>query len=145
MTDTPRNKPPLKLDIGRDELLKADTAVAMNYRLSTELKESNRLTTILLDVFEDQLEIGKLTLMSEAAALLDAQLRQLNRPVLRGGGSVSRSAADRHVDAEYKKFDERRRALRAEQTIRELAVESDREGRSQSAQRKTAKEDGLDR
>jgi hypothetical protein len=58
---------------------------------------------------------------SEAAALLDAQLRQLNRAVLRGGGTVSKTDADRHVDTEYRKFDERRRALRAERTRQELA------------------------
>lgn len=105
-----------------NDVLKADTAVAKNFLHPSELKELNRLTTILLDVFEDQLDIGKLTLMSEAVALLDAQLRQLNRAVLRGGGTVSKIDADRHVDTEYRKFDERRRALRAERTRQELAA-----------------------
>jgi hypothetical protein len=104
------------------DVFKADTAVAKNFLQASELKELNRLTAILLDVFEDQLDIGKLTLMSEAAALLDAQLRQLNRAVLRGGGTVSKTDADRHVDTEYRKFDERRRALRAERTRQELAA-----------------------
>lgn len=103
------------------EVRKADTHVAKNFLFEGELKELNRLTTILLDVFDDQLDIGKLTLMSEAEALLDAQLRGLSRAVLRGGGRVSKAVADRHVDAEYKKFDERRRALRAERTKSELA------------------------
>lgn len=105
-----------------NDVLKADTAVAKNFLFGPELKELNRLTTILLDVFEDQLDIGKLTLMSEAESLLDAQLRGLSRVVLRGGGNVSKSDADRHVDAEYKKFDARRRQLRAEQIASELAA-----------------------
>lgn len=104
------------------EVHKADTATTKNFLQGVELKDLNRLTTILLDVFEDQLDIGKLTLMSEAKTLLDAQLRGLNRPVLRGGGSVSKADADRHVESEYRKFDARRRELRAEQTARELAA-----------------------
>jgi hypothetical protein len=104
------------------EVLKSDTATAKNFLQGSELKELNRLTTILLDVFEDQLDVGRLTLMSEAKALLDAQLKGLSRPVLRGGGSVSKADADRRVDAEYKKFDERRRALRAERIAEELAA-----------------------
>jgi hypothetical protein len=105
-----------------NDVLKADTTVAKNFLHPSELRELNRLTTILLDVFDDQLDIGKLTLMSEAAALLDAQLRQLNRAILRGGGTASKTDADRHVDTEYRKFDERRRALRAERTRQELAA-----------------------
>lgn len=104
------------------EVRKADTNVAKNFLFEGELKELNRLTTILLDVFEDQLDIGKLTLMSEAETLLDAQLSGLNRAVLCGGGRVSKTVADQHVDAEYKKFDERRRALRAERAKAELSA-----------------------
>lgn len=106
----------------RQEVLQADIGIAKNYLADTELRELNRLTTILLDVFEDQLDIGKLTLMTDAAALLDAQLRGLNRPVLRHGGNISRAEAERRARVEYKKFDEKRRAKRAEDTLHELAA-----------------------
>ena len=105
-----------------DEVRKVDTKTAKNFLFEPELRELNRLTTILLDVFEDQLDIGRLTRMDEAKALLDAQLKGLNRPVLRGGGQVSTAAADEHVEGEYRTFDARRRALRANQTTQELSA-----------------------
>jgi hypothetical protein len=102
------------------DIRQADAVVAKNYLAGAELEELNRLTTILLDIFDDQLKIGKLTLMAEADALLDAQLKNLSRAVLTHGGSVSATAAKDHAKAEYKKFDERRRALRARERQAEL-------------------------
>lgn len=55
----------------KDAIRQSDVTVAKNFLGGSEIKELNRLTGILLDVFEDQLEIGKLTLMSEADRLLD--------------------------------------------------------------------------
>ena len=89
-----------------------DALIAKNFLSETEIRELNRVTTILLDVFEDQLDIGKLTLMIEAEALLDKQLRSLNRAVLNHGGNVRRIEAEAHAKAQYRLFDERRRALR---------------------------------
>ena len=74
---------------------KTDSTIAKNYLAEREIRELNRLTTILLDIFEDQLDIGKLTLMSDAERLLEQQLQQLNRTVLRSGGSVESSKAPR--------------------------------------------------
>jgi hypothetical protein len=104
------------------DVRKAEALVAKNYLQPAELKELNRLTTILLDIFDDQLEIGKLTLMAEAEALLDSQLRNLNRAVLRGGGSVSHDSAEAHAKAQYEKFDEQRRRERAATAAEELAA-----------------------
>jgi hypothetical protein len=104
------------------DIRQADAAIAKNYLHDGELRELNRLTTILLDIFDDQLEIGKLTRMAEAETLLDAQLRSLSRSVLQHGGSVSHDEADAHAKREYKKFDERRRALRTAEVAEELAA-----------------------
>jgi hypothetical protein len=49
--------------------------VSKNYLVEAELKELNRLTTILLDIFEDQLDIGRISTMAEIEALLGGQLR----------------------------------------------------------------------
>jgi hypothetical protein len=95
-----------------DQIRKHDVEVAKNYLSAGEIKELNRLTTILLDIFEDQLDIGKLTLMSEAEELLDKQLRSLNRPVLRHGGSISSADAKAFAARQYAAFNEKRRALR---------------------------------
>lgn len=62
-----------------DRILQSDVTVGKNYLAASEVKELNRLTSILLDIFEDQLDLGRLTLMSECAGLLDRQLSNLGR------------------------------------------------------------------
>lgn len=105
----------------KNEVLKNDTGTAKNYLFPPEIKEMNRLTSILLDIFEDQLAIGQMTLMGQAVDLLDKQLANLSRPILRSGGSVSHSDAERHVNDEYRKFDMRRKAKRIEEAQREIS------------------------
>lgn len=110
-----------------DNIRKTDVATSKNYLTGPEIKELNRLTTILLDIFEDQLDIGRLVVMSDAQNLLDAQLRQLGRTLLRGGGSVSAADARRFAEAEYERFDQRRRIERhkeADDRIAALAREA---------------------
>ena len=106
----------------RTEIRQTDATNAKNYLADAELRELNRLTTILLDIFDDQLEIGKLTLMSEADTLLDAQLANLNRAVLRHGGSISHDAAEARAKAEYAKFDSARRERRRLEAQEALAA-----------------------
>lgn len=95
-----------------DQICKADTEVAKNYLAPHEIKELNRLTVILLDIFEDQLDVGKLTTMSEAASILDNQLRSLSRQVLRHGGSVKAETAKVHAHEQYRVFNEKRKRVR---------------------------------
>jgi hypothetical protein len=104
-----------------DAIRKRDSNVAKNYLAPEEIKELNRLTDILLSIFEDQLAIGRLTLMSEAELLLDEQLKHLKRPLLTHGGSVSHDEAERIAAVEYAKFDEIRRKYRVAETDKELA------------------------
>jgi hypothetical protein len=59
-----------------DNIRKADIVVSKNYLVAAEIKELNRLTTILLDIFEDQLDMGRLVVMKDAQDLLDRQLAQ---------------------------------------------------------------------
>lgn len=102
---------------------KSDVAVSKNYLAEREIKELNRLTTILLDIFEDQIDVGRLKLMDEASELLDAQLNSLGRVVLRHGGSVAMTDARRHAEQEYAKFKARQKAIRhaqADQAITAL-------------------------
>lgn len=105
-----------------ENIRKADVGVSKNYLAEAEVRELNRLTTILLDIFEDQLDLGRLTLMSEASALLDRQLAGLGRVVLQSGGRVSMSEAMRHAEREYEKFKVRQRTLRHEQADRDIAA-----------------------
>ncbi|TPJ70726.1 RhuM family protein [Mesorhizobium sp. B2-6-2] len=110
-----------------DNIRKTDVAVSKNYLAEGEIKELNRLTTILLDIFEDQLDMGRLVVMQDAQTLLDQQLRQLGRTVLRSGGSVKTSDAKRIAEAQYEKFDRQRKLERhqeADERIASLAKEA---------------------
>jgi hypothetical protein len=109
-----------------DNIRKTDVAVSKNYLAEGEIRELNRLTTILLDIFEDQLDLGRLVVMRDAQALLDRQLDQLGRTVLRSGGSVKTAEARRIAEAQYEKFDRQRKLERhreAEERIAALAKE----------------------
>ena len=112
-----------------DNIRKQDVTVSKNYLTDTEIRELNRLTSILLDIFEDQLDIGRLVLMEEARQLLDRQLQNLGRTVLRGGGSVGTDQAKARAEAQYEEFDRRRKLERrreADAHIAELAAEAKR-------------------
>ncbi|MAZ83778.1 MAG: DNA-binding protein [Hoeflea sp.] len=109
------------------EIRKMDAGVSKNYLAEGELRELNRLTTILLDIFEDQLDMGRLVLMQDAQELLDRQLDQLGRTVLRSGGNVSAADAQKVADTEYEKFNAQRKLGRhreADERIAALAKEA---------------------
>ena len=106
----------------KDEIRQADVVVAKNALAEGELRELNRVTDILLSVFEDQLDLGRLIVMADAKHLLDQQLQQLGRSVLKGGGSVSTEDAHAHAKRQYQLFDERRRLERKQQADAELAT-----------------------
>lgn len=101
---------------------KSDVTVSKNYLAETEVRELNRLTTILLDIFEDQLDIGRLKLMDEASKMLDDQLNSLGRVVLHHGGSVAMADARRFAEREYEKFKAAQKALRHAQADEAIAA-----------------------
>ncbi|HDZ73503.1 MAG TPA: DNA-binding protein [Aurantimonas coralicida] len=92
-----------------DNIRKNDVATSKNYLAEAEIKELNRLTTILLDIFEDQLDVGRLVVMQDARNLLDQQLKSLGRTVLKSGGRIKASDAKRHAELQYKKFAQHRK------------------------------------
>jgi hypothetical protein len=106
----------------KDEIRQQDTLVAKNYLAPAEITELNRLTTILLDIFEDQLDIGRLTTMAQAADLLDRQLKGLGRLVLTHGGKVSHPDAARQARSQYLTFDHQRKADRVAKADAELSA-----------------------
>jgi hypothetical protein len=89
--------------------------------VQNEIKELNRLTTILLDIFEDQLDIGRLKTMAAAAGLLDKQFSDLGRSVLRSGGKVSSDDAKRYAEDEYETFKLRMRQTRHDEADQAIA------------------------
>lgn len=108
-----------------ENIRKSDVTVSKNFLAKAEIKELNRLTTILLDIFEDQLDLGRITIMQDAQTLLDAQLKQLGRAILNSGGKVKSSTAKKHAEAQYNKFDDKRKTERhkqADKNISELSA-----------------------
>ena len=122
------NSPDMGLQIWPHENIhKADVTISKNYLGQMEVKELNRLTTILLDIFEDQLDQGRLTMMAEATALLHNQLKALGRVVLQTGGRVSTAAAKLHAEKEYEKYKAQlvvRRHSDADKAIAEIKGET---------------------
>lgn len=113
----------------RDNIRKSDVTVSKNYLAEAEIRDLNRLTTLLLDLFDDQLEQGRLVVMDDARKLLEDQLKMMGRVVLDSGGSISRPRADAHALQEYEQFNAARKAkkkLEAEARIAELKAEAKR-------------------
>ncbi len=110
-----------------DNIRKQDVAVSKNYLSEPEIKELNRLTTILPDIFEDQLDLGRIVVMADAQALLDQQLHQLGRAVLKGGGSIKASDAKKKAEKQYEIFDKTRKIEHqrdADERIADIANEA---------------------
>ncbi|MFA5122440.1 RhuM family protein [Zavarzinia sp.] len=106
-----------------DNIRKDDTTVSKNYFSDAEIRELNRLTGIVLDIFEDQLDLGRLVVMADAGRLLDQQLRQLGRAVLSSGGSVKVADAKKHAELQYEIFSVKRKVERhaeADKVLKEL-------------------------
>ncbi|MBN9305121.1 MAG: DNA-binding protein [Devosia sp. 67-54] len=95
-----------------ENIRKEDTATSKNYLADAEIRELNRLTTILLDIFEDQAELGRLVLMRDVEHLLDQQLRSLHRTVLSHGGRMKMSDAKELAARQYETFSAARKLAR---------------------------------
>jgi hypothetical protein len=95
---------------------KKDVVVSKNYLSQTELNELNRLTNILLDIFDDQAELGRLTTISQAKEMLEDRLRDLGRTVLKGGGNVKTKTAKDRAESEYAKYKQALKVAKRQQT-----------------------------
>lgn len=75
---------------------------------------------MLLDIFEDQLDIGRLVTMADAKAQMDSSLTHMGRQVLQDGGRMRREQAEAKAVREYERFDEARRLTRQAEAQEEL-------------------------
>lgn len=105
-----------------DNIRKSDVTISKNYFGESEVRELNRLTVILLDIFEDQAELGRLVMMDDAKLLLDKQLNALGRVVLTHGGHVLKKDADRHAERQYEIYSAKRKAERQIEADQALAA-----------------------
>lgn len=102
-----------------DHPTQVDVLSAKNFLGEAEVKDLNRFTGMLLDYFEQQTDLQKLVTMDDARNELDKFIRNNERSLLRGRGTVSKANADEFAKKQYKIFNENRRALRHEQADKE--------------------------
>lgn len=84
-----------------------DVTTANNYLAEGEAKLKNRITVMLLDYIEDQLDQGKLTTMAVASDKLEEFIKFNGWPFLKGFGRVKRVDADNHAKNEHKIYKKR--------------------------------------
>lgn len=112
-----------------DAVRKVDVTVAKNYLDRDEIDELNRIVVMWLDFAEDQARRRKQVFLDDWQTKLDEFLRFNEREVLEHRGQLQKKVADARAEAEYARFEERRRALleaeaeRAQQQALERAVQ----------------------
>jgi hypothetical protein len=88
---------------------KGDVTIAKNYLNEEEISSLNRVVTMFLDFAEDQARRRKQVFIRDWRTKLDEFLKFNERVVLKDAGRVTREDADRHAEAQYSLFEERRR------------------------------------
>ena len=88
------------------DLIQKDVTVAKNYLTEDEVKDLNRLTTMLLDYVENQTQMGKLFEMKDWLSKLDGFLQFNEYEVLQDYGKVQKDFAHKFAIKEYKKYKE---------------------------------------
>lgn len=98
------NKPDMGLTYytGKRGPTQADAKIANNYLAEGEARTKNRITVMLLDYFEDQVDQRRLVTMDDAERKLDEYIKFNGWPLLRDAGRISRAAADRRAIEQQK-------------------------------------------
>lgn len=100
----------------RGRIRESDVDIAKNYLSHEELSELNRIVTMYLDYAEDMARRRSPMYMAHWASRLDAFLQFNERNILEHAGAISAEAAKQKADAEFEKYDARRRELEAKPT-----------------------------
>lgn len=82
----------------------SDVTVAKNYLSEDEIRQLNRLVTMLLDTLEDRAERHVLTSMEDCERLLDGFLTFSGREVLKGLGNRNKKTADKISKERFHEF-----------------------------------------
>lgn len=81
-----------------------DSTMAKNYLSEDEIRQLNRLVTMLLDTLEDRAERHVLTSMEDCERLLDGFLTFSGREVLKGLGNRNKKTADKIAKERFHEF-----------------------------------------
>ena len=90
-----------------------DAQIAKNYLSEDEIRSLNRIVDQYLTFAEDQAERRKTLTMAEWRSKLDAFLTVNDRDILKGLGKVSHDAMIETANAEFDKFDAKRKQIEA--------------------------------
>jgi hypothetical protein len=103
-----------------DHPLQDDALTGKNYLGRLELQDLNRLVSMVLDFFEDQVERGWLVSLHEADEKLTEILTVNKRKMLPDGPRATLTQRDRHGKAQYSIFDQERREVRKTSALADL-------------------------
>ena len=103
-----------------DYPLQEDALTGKNYLGQLELQDLNRLVSMVLDFFEDQVERGWLVSLNEADEKLTDILTVNKRKMLPDGPRATTAQGNSHGKEQYKDFDKKRREARKKQALSEL-------------------------
>ena len=103
-----------------DYPLQDDALTGKNYLGQLELQDLNRLVSMVLDFFEDQVERGWLVSLNQADEKLTEILTVNKRKMLPDGPRASTTQRDRHGKAQYSIFDQKRREARKTSALADL-------------------------
>lgn len=88
-----------------------DVLTAKNFLGEAEIRDLNRFTGMLLDYFEQELDLGRLVTIQDAENKVDTFIQNNERVLLRSAGSVSKPAADKHAKSQYQIYKEKQRQI----------------------------------
>ena len=103
-----------------DYPLQDDALTGKNYLGQLELQDLNRLVSMVLDFFEDQVERGWLVSLNEADEKLDEILTVNKRKMLPDGPRATTAQGNRHGKTQYNIFDKKRREDRKASALADL-------------------------
>lgn len=129
MSRADSTKPNMALTTWKGTIVrKQDIYTAKNYLTSDEIDSLNRLVSIFLESAEFRAKMRKTLTLAYWQNTVDKLLADHEIPVLQTPGSRSREQMKSYVDAEYEKFDKRRKEqevlLADKQDLEELEAET---------------------
>ena len=97
----------------KGRIRKADVTVAKNYLAEEELFTLNLIVSQYLEFAELQARSRKTMTMADWQRKLDDFLRLNDRDILTHGGRISQKLAQERAEAEFDRYEEKRRSIEA--------------------------------
>ncbi|MEE9376313.1 MAG: RhuM family protein [Rhizobiaceae bacterium] len=94
-----------------DRPTQRDTLTAKNFLGEAEIRDLNRFTGMLLDYFEQELDLGRLVTMQDAETKVDTFIKNNERAILQNAGRISKAVADKHAKAQYEIYKNQQRKI----------------------------------